>query len=146
MKKEKIIIIVICSILLVLMGVTVYNILAPTDTIYGKRLDEAVSIDGSVISKIKEELSNSGNISAVNYKTNVKIMKFFITTDLEATKAQEKVSIIMDNLNEKVVNFYDIEVYFTNESNTDYPMIGYHSKNSKEFKWVINKEDTTNEE
>ena len=145
MKKEKYTVIIIIVALLALIGITIYNLLVTSGNVNGKRLNDAVEVDNVVISKIKDELSNSGNVSKVESNTNIKTIKFFITTDAKSEDAMKKASIITDNLNEKVINYYDIEVYFINQDNKDFPIIGYHSKNLKTFNWVLN-EEATNEE
>ena len=69
-------------------------------------------------------------------------MKFFIDvkSDTKLEEAKQLSQIILDSLSTKVIDFYDIELFFTDPSgeNTNYPLIGYHSKSSTEFSWVDN--------
>ncbi len=143
MKKNKTIVIVgiVCLILLVLMGLAIYRMFYPSnESVYGDRLDNAPEIDNAVIEQIKNKITDTGLIEEVKYETNVAVMKFFISVK-DSTKledAQKLSDIILETLSTKVINFYDIEVYLTNENNEQYPSIGYHSKSASSFSWINN--------
>lgn len=142
-KKNKTIVIVaiICLVLVILMGVAIYRMFYPNSgSVYGDRLDNAPEIDNAVIEQIKNKIMENDYVEEVKYETNVAIMKFFISIK-DGTKlknAQKIGDIILDTLSTKVVSFYDIEVYLTNENDSSYPSIGYHSKNAEEFNWINN--------
>lgn len=140
MDKQKMIIIIICIVLLLLISFTIYHIFVPTKTVNGNRLENIVAIDDAAISKIKNEIIDSGLVNSVDYKTNVKTMKFFIDTDSSAENVKKINDIILNNLSEKITTTYDIEIYITNaKDTTNFPMIGYHSKSGSEFVWTLNK-------
>ena len=143
--KERCIVIAIITVLLILIGAVIYKMLVPSDNKYGARLDDIVAVDEAVISKIKEDLK-SDDATEVTYNTNVKIMKFYITTTKKSEDAKKYANTILETLSEKVVNSYDIEIYLKNENSVDFPMIGYHSKSATSFSWVLNKAGDTYEE
>lgn len=144
--KQMIIIISICVILLTLIGFTIYKTLVYDGNLYGNRLDEIEEVDNSSLAKIKDELINNYSINDVKYETNVKIVKFIIDTDMTSDEVKELGDVILNNMSEKIINSYDIEVYVTKNDDNDFPMIGYHSKSSTMFNWVLNKVVETNEE
>lgn len=147
-----IIVTLICLILVILAAFAVYRMFYPSNdkSIYGKRLDNAPLISDDVISKIKEKLNNSKIVNTIEYNTSVKTMKFYIdvkeNTKIENSKKLSE--IIIENLNEDIIKFYDISVYLTQTSgdNKEYPAIGYHAKGTDKFNWVINKEVDNSEE
>ncbi len=143
MKKNKTIVIVgiICLVLFILMAFAVYRMFYPSsESVYGDRLDNAPEIDNAVIEQIKSKIMDSNLVEEVKYETNVAVMKFFISVK-DSTKladVQKLGDIILDTLSTKVISFYDIEVYLTNENNEQYPSIGYHSKSASSFSWTNN--------
>lgn len=142
----------VCLILIFLASLAVYRMFYPSGdkSVYGDRLQNAPEIDNTVISQIEEEIKNTQLVNSVDYKTNVTIMKFFIDvkSDTEVEEAKQLSDIIMNKLSNKVINFFDIEIYLTQKdgSNSSYPSIGYHSKDAEDFSWVINKVGETSEE
>ena len=139
--KTKVIVAIICLVLVILMGVAVYRMFYPSNgSIYGDRLENAPEIDNAVIEQIKNKIMDSELVEEVNYETNVVVMKFFIKVkdDAKLEKVQALSDIILDTLSTKVISFYDIEIYLTNDNNTSYPSIGYHSKNAEAFSWTNN--------
>jgi len=150
--KAPLIIILICLILIVLAGFAVYRMFYPSGdkSIYGDRLKNAPVIENETINEIKDELINTNLVNNVDYKTSVRIMKFFIDVKNETSidDAKALTSIVIEKLNSKVISFYDIEIYLTQKEGTDssYPAIGYHNKDSEQFSWTINKAGELNEE
>ena len=149
-KKNKTVVIVaiICLVLVILMGVAIYRMFYPSnDSAYGNRLENAPEIDNAVIEQIKNKIIDSNLVEEVNYNTNVTTMKFFIKAkdDAKIEKVQALSDIILDTLSTKIVSFYDIEIYLTNENNASYPSIGYHSKNADSFSWTNNVGDENEE-
>ena len=149
-KKNKTVVIVaiICLVLVILMGVAIYRMFYPSnDSAYGNRLENAPEIDNAVIEQIKNKIIDSNLVEEVKYNTNVTTMKFFIKVKdgAKLEKAQALSDIIIDTLSTKVVSFYDIEIYLTNENNSSYPSIGYHSKNAEAFSWTNNVGDENEE-
>ena len=123
------------------MVIAIYRMFYPSnESVYGDRLDNAPELDNAVIEQIKNKITDTGLIEEVKYETNVAVMKFFISVK-DSTKledAQKLSDIILETLSTKVINFYDIEVYLTNENNEQYPSIGYHSKSASSFSWINN--------
>lgn len=142
--KTQFIVGIVCLILLVLAFFAVYRMFYPSSSksVYGDRLENAPEIDNAVIEKIKNEITDSNLVEEITYETKVATMKFFIDvkSDTKLEEAKQLSEIILDNLSTKVIDFYDIEIFFTDPSgeNTSYPLIGYHSKKSTEFNWVDN--------
>lgn len=139
--KTAVIVGVICLVLFILMAFAIYRMFYPSNgSVYGDRLDGAPEIDKAVIEKIKNQIVDTNLVEEVNYETNVVTMKFFVSVK-DSTKlddAKKIGDIILDTLSTKVINFYDIEIYLTNEKNEEYPAIGYHSKNASSFSWIDN--------
>ena len=139
--KNAFIVGLICVILLFLMVFAIYRMFYPSnDSVYGARLENAPKIDNAVIEQIKAEIMNTNLAKEVNYETNVAIMKFFVTVNdnVDLSETQKFADIILELLSNKIIDFYDIEIFLTNENNDDYLAIGYHSKNAEEFSWISN--------
>ncbi len=144
--KEKIIIISVIVVLIVLIGLTIYQVFGSKHGLHGNRLKNAVTIDETVLIKAKNEISELDGVVSINHEVGVKTIKFFINADTTSDKAKKLVEPLISNLSEKVLSDYDIEVYITNDEDQDFPMIGYHSKNATQFTWVLNKVVVSNEE
>ena len=142
--KAQFIVGVVCLILLLLAFFAVYRMFYPSSSksVYGDRLENAPEIDNAVIEKIKNEIIDSDLALEVSYETKVVTMKFFIDVkaDTKLEEAKQLSEIVLNNLSTKIIDFYDIELFFTDPSgeNTNYPLIGYHSKKAEEFSWVDN--------
>ena len=147
-----IIVTIICLLLVILAAFAVYRMFYPSNdkSVYGNRLDNAPEISSEMISKIKEEIINSEIVNTIEYNTTVKTMKFYIdvkdNTKIESAKKLS--NIVIENLTDDIINFYDISIYLTQKNGKmkEYPAIGYHSKGNKVFNWVINKEVEDSEE
>ena len=152
-KKHKvgIIISVICLILVVLAAVAIYSIFNPNSskTVYGDRLEGEPEISNEVIDGIITSIKSNDFVNDISYKKNVVVLKFFIDVkaDTKISKPQELGSTIIESLGTDVTNFFDVEIYLTQKEgeSSDYPAIGYHSKNASKISWVINKAGEENE-
>lgn len=142
----------ICLLLVILAAFAVYRMFYPSNdkSVYGNRLDNAPEISSEMISKIKEKMINSEIVNTIDYNTTVKTMKFYVdvkdNTKIESAKKLS--NIVIENLTDDIINFYDISIYLTQKNGKmkEYPAIGYHSKGDDKFNWVINKEVEDSEE
>jgi len=150
--KTVLIVSLICLILLVLASLAVYRMFYPSGdkSIYGDRLQDAPEVEANIIEEIKTEITNSGLVNEISYTKNVRVIKFIIDVkeNAKVMDAEGLSKIILNKLTTKVTTYYDIEIYLTqkNGEDTNYPAIGYHSKNAEYFSWVTNKEEVKNEE
>lgn len=140
--KLGIIIGVVCLVLMAVLFITVYSMFNPSNSksIYGSRLDEEVVISESEVETVKSKLNESGIINSITYNKNVRIVKFIINVkdDVKVEDAQKNCNLILESFSKEILEYYDIEVYVT--SNSDgYPMIGYRSKIADTFTWTINR-------
>ena len=137
-----IVISIICIVLLVLVFIAVYSMFNPSNSkdIYGSRLENEVIVSDSIVSTIETKLKENDIVSSVTYNKKVRIMKFIIDVkdDTKVEDSYKLGNVILENLSEDILAYYDVEVYIT--SNTDkYPMIGYKSKNAQAFTWTLNR-------
>ena len=147
-KKHKVVLVItlVCLILMFLAGFAVYRMFYPSGgkRVYGDRLKNAPEIDTAVINQIKDEMTDTGLVNNIDYITSVTTMKFFIDvkSDTKVEDAQKLTDIILEKLSTKVISFYDIAVYLTQNDgdNPLYPASGYHSNDGEVFNWVLNKE------
>ncbi len=144
--KVHIIIGLIFIILLILASVAVYKMFYPNSGIdkYDSRMDGSIAIDEVAIEKIKTDIIALGTTTSVEYRENGPMLKFIIklveNTDTNSIKAITP--IITNNLSTEVLNFYDIEIYFSGEGNSELPIIAYKSKWATSFDYALNKEVT----
>lgn len=150
--KKTVIVMVTCLILMILAIFAVYKMLYPNSnkSPYGHRLENAPAIDNAVVEKTKSNMLDKGNVNTVMYELRGPIMKFYIDTkkDTKVEDAQKLADIIIETFSNTITQFYDIEVYITqkeNETASEYPVIGYHSKDAKAFSFVVNKAGDTDE-
>jgi len=143
---------VTCLILMILAIFAIYKMLYPNSnkSPYGNRMAGAPDIDNAVVERIKSSILENSNVNTVTYNQNGPILKFFIDTKTGTKKedAQKLANIVTDTFSNTIIQFYDIQVSITqkeNEETSDFPMIGYHSKDAKEFIFVINKAGDTSE-
>ena len=147
-----IIVALVCLVLLILAGFAIYRMFYPSNdkSVYGDRLSNAPQVTDEAINKIKEDINATELVNSVTYNQSVTTLKFFIDVkeDVKIAKAQELGDIVIENLESKVLEFYDIAVYLTqnNGEMKEYPAIGQHAKSSKAFSWVVNKEVSSSEE
>lgn len=144
--KNALIVVLTCLVLMILALVAIYRMFYPNSSksVYGDRTAGAPQIDSAIIEKIKNEITEKDITNSVSYRLDGVIMKFFIDTkkDTKVPDAQQLTDVILDNLALSITDFYDIQVYMTQtekEDAVEFPMIGYHSKDAKEFTFVLNK-------
>lgn len=150
--QKTMIVILTCLILIILAMFAIYKMFYPNSSksVYGERLKNAPEIDNAVVERIKQDIGNNSAVKSVDYQLNGRIIKFFIDTKENTKKedAQALTSILTDAFSTTILQYYDITIYYTQtekEDSTDFPMIGYHSKDAKEFTFTINKVGGSNE-
>ena len=107
---------------------------------YGDRLDgiEDNKVTKSMVNDVTDALSDNEGVTDVSYHNEGRILNFIVTIspDLSLDSAKTYANDVTDTLSKKIKNYYDIEVFFTTEEESDiYPVIGYHHKGAKEFSW-----------
>lgn len=152
------IILVLVFILLLCLGIKVKEILMPDDqkAAYGDRLNELSEhkIEESLYIKIKSEIEDLDNVSALTYRLQGKIINFIVTvTDSTAISDAKKVGDkIIEYFEEDDVAYYTFQIYVKKEDATlnNFPIIGAKNPLTNSIIWTqdreISKEDDTNEE
>ena len=107
---------------------------------YGDRLDgmEDHKVTDNMVNKVEDALKDNEGVEDVNYHNEGRILNFIVTIDpnLALDTAKTYAEDVTDNLSKKIKEYYDIEVYFNTEEDSDiYPVIGYHHKGAKGFSW-----------
>lgn len=146
-KKHKIglIVIGVCLTLIILLFFAVKNTFFAkiSDSKYGNRLDgiESYPITDSLVTDIKNGLSENEIINSVSYDLEGRIINFIVEVkpETDIAKAKEAVLKILEYFNDEYKAFYDIQVFLTCEDkeNTIYPVMGYKHKTSSSFKWTV---------
>lgn len=137
-KEHKIAIIVIsvCLILIILAGLSISKMMFPSsaEDINGDRLVNAVAVEPEKINQILTELKGKSSVIDVTYNKNIRILKFLISfkPDTKLEDAKKLTSIIISNLTNDILNYYDIEV-FLEADNSEFPAIGQCFKGEKTF-------------
>ena len=91
-----------------------------------------------MVNDVTDALSDNEGVTDVSYHNEGRILNFIVTIspDLSLDSAKTYANDVTDTLSKKIKNYYDIEVFFTTEEESDiYPVIGYHHKGAKEFSW-----------
>lgn len=144
--KKKVLIIVGIVIILVLLIVCISALMPNTSrSVWGNRLDgiEEHEIKNESIDKIRSSVTGTGNASSVEYRLSGKTMNFTIkvNNDITKDKAKELTSYITSNIDNDDLTYYDIQVFFIKDDESDelFPFIGYKHKTATEFSYVGDK-------
>lgn len=144
LKKHKLLIIIIVIILIVI-GVMIglFSLLAPDyhKSLYGNRLEiiKDHKIETKNIDKIEKDVTDLDYVSKFDYNLKGKIMNFVITVnkDTSIDNSKKLETIILDNLDKNVKDYYDIQVFLiADEENDKYPVIGYKHRTSESLVWT----------
>jgi hypothetical protein len=130
-------------VFLLVFGYVFLSLIYPSseETLYGTRLKnlQDFPITNEMIDTLKAEITENENVMSVSYNLNGRIInliiKFKENTDI--VDAKEIEAVILDNFNEDLKSYYDIQVFLTNEvETTEYPAIGYKHHTNETFKWT----------
>ncbi len=107
---------------------------------YGDRLEgiEEHEVTKSMVNDVTSALEENEGVTDVSYHNEGRILNFIVTINPSVTLDSVKTyaNDVTDTLSKKIKNYYDIEVFFITEEDSDiYPVIGYHHKGAKEFSW-----------
>lgn len=131
--KIAVIVITLCLILIVLALISISKMMLPSSSdINGNRLANEIYIDSDSIEKILNKLKSDDDVIDATYNKNIRILKFFITfeSNTKLEDAKKTSDIILSNLSNEILDYYDVEVFLSSESFT---AIGQCFKGSKTF-------------
>ena len=105
---------------------------------YGNRLNgiENYQITDLRFDSVKEKLMNNKNTTNMSASITGRIIKFFIEvkTETDELTVESLLNLILDNFTEEEKDFYDFEVFITNEKDVElYPMIAYKHRLNSSF-------------
>lgn len=143
-KHIKLIIVLIVILLIIIAAYIGIKKLMPDTriSVWGNRTADINNhpISNDVIDKIKEELTNEESVSAVTYRLSGRKMIFMLTINegVSRTTAEGLTSHIINNLDDDVKEYYDIELYYKSVDSEDeaYPFMGYKNKISGSFSFT----------
>lgn len=134
---------IIAFVILIIAGFMLYRFLFPNigSPVYGNRLDgiEEVKITATELTKLESTLKENKIVKNVSTNIKGKIFNVIITVadGTKATDAKNLTSIIVDGIEQKQKEYYDIQVFLKNENEeaNGYPIIGYLNKELKTFSY-----------
>ena len=147
LKKNKWVIVPITAFIVVMVFaiIGIVNLVIPKSSknLYGNRLDniEQYPIGDESVSKVKEELMNTGKVTNVNYDLKGKLINFIITVndDVDRVTGESLTSKILSEFDDNIKSFYDFQVFIKTESESEiFPIIGYKHVTSVNFVWTNN--------
>ena len=108
---------------------------------YGDRLDgiEKVEITSSQEDDLIKALNESEEVSDVSCNIEGRTLNVIITVndEVELDSAKALSSVVIDNLKEKQVKFYDMQVFIEkNNDDVRFPIIGYKHQDKDAFSWT----------
>jgi len=134
-------------IILLLIFILIKVVLFPAANgdVYGDRLKniDKYEISKKTTEKILKELESQTSVKSAEYNNEGRILSFVIILDAEIKNSDAKKygNIILDGLKDKYKEYYDIQIMFGTEKDTEtYPIAGYKSKTSEGFVWSGNNE------
>lgn len=145
-KHKKLTIAIGCLLVLLLIVFLLKVFIFPTvgKNAYGNRLEgmNEVRINQDSITKLKQELTDTGKVEKVSYDLRGRIIN--LNLDMKAgvdpKEAKDIAQSILKNFTDEQQKYYDIQVFLTQKGveKTSYPYIGYKHKTSKSFVWTNN--------
>lgn len=124
-----------------IIGGIAYAIIMPSagTPVYGNRLDgiEEVEITEEQTSTIVKALQDVSVVNSAKTHISGKIFNVIVEVkeNTKVTTARNLTKYITKNLDEKQINFYDIQIFITNENaeKSKYPIIGYKTSSASNF-------------
>ena len=145
-KNKKATIIVIIFLILMIIAGNVMNVFFTKGTaVYGDRLDgiEEVKLTEAKQKVITTSLKEKTEVITATSRLSGRILEIIISVTPETTLEQAKAvtSVILENLEEKEIEFYDIQLFVEKtEESTQFPIIGYKNRESETFSWTKDRE------
>jgi len=135
-----VIILLFCSITFIIMW------FSGTNDKYGDRLDGIKKVElnngylNDIVGFIKKDKTY---VSKVSFDVEGKLLSLIVTVsdDTAVDEAKTIGNIVIENLTDKELKFYDIQLYIKDSSakeESSYPIIGYKHKTSENFVWSNN--------
>lgn len=119
---------------------------------YGNRLDgiEEVEITKDNFSKMESELKKNKNVSSVNFNISGRTLNIIIIVQngVSVDDAKKIGSSSYDSLSEKQIKYYAIQIFIKKDDETEnnFPIIGYKQKDVKSISWTKNRAVTKTDE
>ena len=141
--KMKLILLGILILVFIISLFAIVSLLYPDlrKDIYGNRLSgiSDVKISNQVITKVKDDLNFSKIVVNTDYVLKGKLINFIVKVkkDTNINDAKKLPDIILESIEDKIQEYYDIQVIIT-EENEKYPIMAYKHKTSKTFVWTNN--------
>jgi hypothetical protein len=141
-KKNASTIVAIAVFIIVLLLIFVIKDLFISDessAIYGSRLEgrSNVEISSSTISDVKEKLNGYTSYSKVRISGRTIEIIFTVNDDTSLDAAKELGSKALEAFSSKEKEYYDIQVFISNEKNTSqFPIIGYKQHTKDNLTWT----------
>ena len=147
LKKNKVyaIGIIVFLIALVAIVIALWDILIPNSgSVYGNRLEgiEENMPSDTIIDEIKNDLKSNTHVKEVEYTISGKILNFVIDVEVGTDKVSSVsfANKILEHLTEGQKNYFDIQVYFTCQSEelaegeeSIYPFVAYKHRTATVF-------------
>jgi hypothetical protein len=138
-KYYKLILLCLVVIIIVILSLFIYKNLFQQGK--SNRLEgiENHQLTKKEITKIEEKLYELDDVESIDVYTNYKIIKIFLELkeDIDFDDVEEKSNELIEEISEKNLSFYDIEIFIDclDNKSEDYPKIGYKYKTSTKFTW-----------
>lgn len=136
-------IIIGCLLIYGVFGFFVENTSSP---IYGNRLEgiKKVEIKKDRLKEIEEELQKEEKVTESKVSIEGKIVKTTLNVedDTSIDDAKKVASVILNKLEKKELDFYDLEIYVSkkDESKNNFPIIGHKKAGKENISWTKNRE------
>lgn len=142
LKQNKFTVIVFCIFLtLFIIGWVIFGLVMPKtgQPVYGNRLEgiEEVKVTEDQTADLVAELKSKDYVTNASVHINGRIINVLVETKKGTSTAAAKslTKVVLKAFEDEQKNFYDIQLFLTNENETakGYPMIGYKNSSAKKF-------------
>jgi len=140
-KHKKLVIGLVILVILILVGILLkVTLFSSSGDVYGNRLKDVdkYKISEKTTKSILKELEDQTSVKSAEYSNEGRVLTYVIILDAEikVDDAKKYADIVLDGLKDKYKKYYDIQVMYNTEKETEtYPIAGYKSKSRDNFVW-----------
>ena len=117
--------------------------------IYGDRLVGKVEVSKDTYKNVESKLKENTKVTDVTVRESGKLINVSITVsqDTSIDEAKSLKSAVLEPFNDSQKGYYDFQIFVTKneESENNFPIIGYKHHNSGDFVWTKDRDKTEGE-
>ena len=117
--------------------------------IYGDRLVGKVEVSKETYKNVESKVKENSKVTNVTVRESGKLINVSITVqqDTSIDEAKNLKTAVLEPFNDSQKGYYDFQIFVKKdeESENNFPIIGYKHHNSSDFVWTKNRDKTEGE-